>query len=134
MTDEEARNIVARLANGEESQRRNLVDQLYDGLANDVFRYLRMLVAYRWDRWWLAEEVLAGTFVAVWRGEGDYPDDEASVKAWLFGIARRLARDARRGVGLALAPEPSTWSPRSTVGPRCQTVKFPAWVALRAAS
>jgi RNA polymerase sigma-70 factor, ECF subfamily len=44
----------------------------------------------------LAEELLQDTIWAAWRG-ADAFTGSSSVRSWLLGIARRRARDARRG-------------------------------------
>lgn len=84
---DEERRIVARLARGEG----RALEELYARFGHALFGYLLTLVTDRR----LAEEVLQDAFVAAWRGAGAYRG-ESSVKTWLFGIARRRARDATR--------------------------------------
>jgi RNA polymerase sigma-70 factor (ECF subfamily) len=42
----------------------------------------------------VAEDVVADAFVVVWRRLDDVPDD---ARPWLFGVARRVLADQRRG-------------------------------------
>lgn len=42
-----------------------------------------------------AEDVVADTFVVAWRRMGDLP--AGAERAWLFGVARRVLANARRG-------------------------------------
>lgn len=58
-----------------------------------------------------AEDVAQDVFLVVHRRLGDF-DPSRSMRAWLYGIARRVAKDRRRGQGreerrLRLLPGPS---------------------------
>jgi RNA polymerase sigma-70 factor, ECF subfamily len=44
----------------------------------------------------LAEEVVQDVFARLWRHAGDYDPDKASVRTWLYSIARNRIVDARR--------------------------------------
>jgi RNA polymerase sigma-70 factor (ECF subfamily) len=44
----------------------------------------------------LAEEVVQDVFARVWRHAGDYDPRRASVRTWLYSIARNRVVDARR--------------------------------------
>jgi len=65
--------------------------ELYARHGGALLGYLLVLLPDRG----LAEEVLQDTLVAAWRGTDSFAG-RSSVKTWLFGIARRRARDARR--------------------------------------
>ncbi|WP_298802268.1 RNA polymerase sigma factor [uncultured Pseudokineococcus sp.] len=43
-----------------------------------------------------AEEVVAETFAALWRGRDRAPDEPDGLRAWVFGIARRQLAQAQR--------------------------------------
>ena len=90
------RRVVARVAAGEE----RALGELYARFGGEVFRYLLALTNDRR----LAEEALQDTFLAVWRGAGIY-EGRSGVRTWLFGVARRRARDASRRRLLELAGE-----------------------------
>jgi RNA polymerase sigma-70 factor (ECF subfamily) len=59
----------------------------------------------------LAEEVVQDVFARAWRHAGDYDPGRASVRTWLFSIARNRVVDARRraavrpGVTVEAEPE-----------------------------
>ena len=44
-----------------------------------------------------AADVVADTYLAVWRRIRDVPQDPRSADAWVFGAARRMAANWRRG-------------------------------------
>ena len=85
--------IVARIAVGE----RQALDTLYQRYAQPPFGYLLTLTAERG----LAEEILQDTFVAALRADARF-EGRASVKACLFGIARRQAHNSLRRRNLTL--------------------------------
>lgn len=81
-----------------------------------VERYANMVVAVSYagtrDRT-LGEDIAQDTFVAAWRDLGRLRDG-AAVRPWLCGIARNLARKARRRHGREVAaPEPDAVSDRT---------------------
>jgi len=88
--------IVARIADGE----RQALDTLYQRYAQPLFGYLLTLTADRG----LAEEILQDTFVAAWRAAARF-EGRASVKTWLFGIARRQAHNSLRRRNLTLTDD-----------------------------
>src|SRR5918994_4570362 len=55
----------------------------------------------------LAEEVVQDVFARVWRAAADYDPKRASVRTWLYTIARNRIVDARRRAAVrpGLAPE-----------------------------
>jgi RNA polymerase sigma-70 factor, ECF subfamily len=65
---------------------------LYRRFVDDLYRYLLARCGDEAD----AEDLVAETFVAALRGAKGYRGS-GPVKAWLVGIARRKAADARRG-------------------------------------
>lgn len=44
-----------------------------------------------------AEDVVAETFLVAWRRIGDVPESSDTALAWLFGVARRVSANTRRG-------------------------------------
>jgi RNA polymerase sigma factor (sigma-70 family) len=87
--------LLATFARGD----RDAVQALYARFGRPLFAYVKGLV--RDDG--LAEEIVQDTFVAAWRGSGSY-EGRSSVSSWLFGIARRQARDRMRRVRLEMEP------------------------------
>lgn len=87
--------LLATFARGD----RDAVQGLYARFGRPLFAYVKSLV--RDDG--LAEEIVQDTFVAAWRGAGSY-EGRSSVSSWLFGIARRQARDRMRRVRLDMEP------------------------------
>jgi RNA polymerase sigma factor (sigma-70 family) len=79
--------LLARLSRGE----RDAVDQLYARYARPLYGYVLDLVREPG----LAEEVVQDTFVAAWRGASGF-EGRSRLASWLFGIARRQARDRTR--------------------------------------
>ena len=78
----------ARTAGGDPWQ--GTFDELYDACAPKVLSY----AARRTDSMDDAEEAAAETFVIAWRRLGDCP---AAPLLWLYGIARRVLANRRRG-------------------------------------
>lgn len=68
------------------------LEQLWHRHAAAVHGYLRSICDAV-----LAEEVLLDTFTAVWKGAGSF-SERSTARTWLFGIARRRARDRRRSL------------------------------------
>jgi RNA polymerase sigma-70 factor, ECF subfamily len=60
----------------------------------------------------LAEEVVQDVFARAWRHADDYDPRRASVRTWLYSIARNRVVDARRRAavrpGVAATPEPES--------------------------
>jgi RNA polymerase sigma-70 factor (ECF subfamily) len=44
-----------------------------------------------------AADALAETLVVIWRRRKDIPDDSTKFDPWVFGVARRVLANARRG-------------------------------------
>jgi RNA polymerase sigma-70 factor, ECF subfamily len=61
----------------------------------------------------LAEEVVQDVFARAWRAARDYDSRRASVRTWLYSIARNRVVDARRRASVrpGLAPEDAQESP-----------------------
>ena len=80
-----------------------------------------------------AEDVVATTFLTAWRRVSDMPED---ARPWLFGIARNLIRNSRRGtdrrhhldVAITAAPVEATSDPTAEAGRRLDLVR--AWERL----
>jgi RNA polymerase sigma-70 factor (ECF subfamily) len=79
--------LLTAVAAGEQSA----FERLYDLYQKRVFQYLCTLV---FDPT-LAEEIMADTMMAVWRGAGTFAHS-SRVSTWIFGIARHKALDAMR--------------------------------------
>ena len=79
--------LIARIALGD----RGALEDLYETYRQPLLAYLRLLTSDSG----LAEEILQDTLLAVWHGAGGYAP-QSSPRGWLFGIARRRARDAMR--------------------------------------
>ncbi len=79
--------LVARLARGDT----DAVAGLYGRYGRPLFAYVAQLVGDAG----LAEEIVQDTFVAAWRSAAAF-QGRSSVASWLFGIARRQARDRLR--------------------------------------
>jgi RNA polymerase sigma-70 factor, ECF subfamily len=79
--------LIERIALGD----RSALEDLYDTYRQPLLAYLRLLTSDLG----LAEEILQDTLLAVWHGAGGYAP-RSSPRGWLFGIARRRARDAMR--------------------------------------
>ena len=91
--------LVARMAAGE----RAALSELAVREGAPLLAYLRLLVAERA----LAEELLQDTLQAAWRGADGFAG-RASVRSWLFALARRRAADALGRPRLRLVPEDAT--------------------------
>src|SRR5690242_18546317 len=87
---------IARMAAGDP----DALTELYDAHRAPLLAYLRLLTRDAG----LAEEMLQDTLLAAWTGAGRFAG-RASVRAWLFGIARRRAHDALRRRSLRLVPD-----------------------------
>lgn len=81
--DEDAHRI-ARIRDGDEHALR----ELYDALARHVHALALRITASRED----AEEVLQDTFVQVHRSAARFDAARGSARAWIYTIARNLAR------------------------------------------
>src|SRR5690348_18241755 len=91
--------VVARMAAGD----RQALADLSAVHRVPLERYLHTLIADPG----LAEEVLQDTLYAAWIGAGTF-DRRSSVRAWLFGIARRRVHDVvrRRALHVVDLPDP----------------------------
>ncbi|MGO4807054.1 RNA polymerase sigma factor [Arthrobacter sp. 2MCAF15] len=65
---------------------------LYESAYGDLLRFVQR----RTDTA-NAEDVVAEAFLVVWRRFSEAPADENDARAWVFGIARNLLLNARRG-------------------------------------
>ena len=74
---------------GDEQRFRELYDRTYDRVWAFVLRRIPDGEA--------AEDVVAETFLAVWRRIADVPTDAVSADAWVFGTARRVLANTFRG-------------------------------------
>lgn len=84
---------IARMAAGDA----DALSELYAQHRTPLLAYLRLLTRDAG----LAEETLQDTLLAAWHGAERFAG-RASVRAWLFGIARRRAHDALRQRSLRL--------------------------------
>jgi len=79
--------LIERIAVGD----RDALKELYERHRLPLLGYLRVLTSDHG----LAEEILQDSLFAAWNG-ADRFSGESSARAWLYGIARRRARDAMR--------------------------------------
>ena len=89
------RDLLTRMATGD----RSALAALYGLEHRPVLAYLRALTGDAG----LAEEVVQDTFLAAWRGASAFAG-RATVRSWLFAIARRRAADRLRRPTLRLLP------------------------------
>lgn len=94
--DDDARHI-ARIAHGDDHALR----ELHDGLARHVFGLALRITSNRED----AEEVLQDTFVQVHRAADRFDPTRGSARAWIYSIARNLARMRVRSRASRPAPD-----------------------------
>jgi RNA polymerase sigma factor (sigma-70 family) len=64
---------------------------LYHAHYDTIYHY-----ALRRADHYTAEEVVSETFTIAWRRLADVPADDAAVRAWLLGVARRVLANAAR--------------------------------------
>lgn len=84
---EQAEALIARISNGD----RDALIDLYENQRQPLLSYLRVLTSDSG----LAEEILQDTLFAAWNGADTF-SGRSSGRTWLFGIARRRARDVLR--------------------------------------
>lgn len=84
---EDDRSLLARIALGDCDALEMLSARHHDSLAG----FCRSLTSTREE----ADELFQDTQIAIWQCAGSFLG-QSSVRTWLFGIARRKARDARR--------------------------------------
>jgi RNA polymerase sigma-70 factor, ECF subfamily len=79
--------------------------ELYRRYAGELFGFACNALSDRE----LAEEVVQDVFARLWRHADDYDPDKASVRTWLYAIARNRVVDARRRAAVrpGLAPPES---------------------------
>lgn len=65
---------------------------LFEAESTSIYRYALSRLGRPED----AEEVTSQTFEAAWKGISRYRDEGLPLRAWLFGIARKLAGKHRR--------------------------------------
>jgi RNA polymerase sigma-70 factor (ECF subfamily) len=65
---------------------------VYDALYADLLRF-----AYRRVEPGAAEDVVAEAFLVAWRRFDSLPADDEAARAWLFGVARNVILNDRRG-------------------------------------
>lgn len=67
-------------------------ESLYDHTYADLLRFVQRRVHESH-----AEDVVAEAFTVVWRRLADVPDEHDAARAYVFGIARNVLLNARRG-------------------------------------
>ncbi|MGH2714607.1 MAG: sigma-70 family RNA polymerase sigma factor [Gammaproteobacteria bacterium] len=97
--------LVERLPRGDSGDE---LRELYRRYAGQLFGFACNALGDRE----LAEEVVQDVFARAWRHAGDYDPRRASVRTWLYSIARNRVVDARRRAavrpGMATLAEPET--------------------------
>jgi hypothetical protein len=114
---------------GPEPDERDLFQELYESNFARILGYAMRRGASADD----AADVVAETFLVTWRRLEEVPSGEAS-RAWLYGVARRLMANHRRGVlrqarlaaRLALEIAPFELSPPSDGTRRPRGVSSPS--------
>jgi RNA polymerase sigma-70 factor (ECF subfamily) len=89
---ERADKLIARVSRGD----RDALTELYEENQRPLLSYLRVLTSDNT----LAEEILQDTLYAVWTGASGFAG-RSNGRTWLFGIARRRARDLMRKRSMA---------------------------------
>jgi RNA polymerase sigma-70 factor (ECF subfamily) len=74
------------------SDLRPVFESLYEELYADLLRFVQRRV--RHDQ---AEDVVSDAFLVVWRRLEELPSHSDDARAWVFGIARNLLLNDRRG-------------------------------------
>ena len=98
ISDEEERQLIARVANGD----KQAFEALYRVYYPRLIRFLSLLTARRP----IVEESLNDTMLAIWRRAGTY-NGESKLSTWIFAIAYRTTCKAMRWQDLPLEdPEP----------------------------
>lgn len=72
--------------------REALFRALYASVYPDLLRFVQRRAGA--DR---AEDLVAETFLVVWRRFADVPEETDASRAWIFGISRNLMLNGRRG-------------------------------------
>lgn len=104
--------LFSRIVSGD----RDAFGLLYDRYAPILFSFCVRILRDGRD----AEDVLQEVFVQVWRDARRFDPDRASLKTWLFTIARSRALDryrSRRSQDQKLAPGPEDFDPGSSGDP-----------------
>lgn len=109
---EQEQSVVARVAGGD----RAALTELYERYRRPLLGYLLHLTPDRG----LAEEILQDTVLAVWQSAQSY-EGRASVRGWLFGIARRQAHNTLRRRGPSVV-DPSFLNSMTTADPAPEEV------------
>lgn len=84
---EQTEDLIERVAAGD----RQALAELYQCYREPLLRYLRVLTSDDG----LAEEILQDALFAAWNGANRFAG-QSSARSWLYGIARRRARDEMR--------------------------------------
>jgi RNA polymerase sigma factor (sigma-70 family) len=70
------------------------VERILEQTAPDLLAFFERRIEPRAD----AADLLTETMLAAWRRADDLPDDDEGARRWLFGIARNVLLNARRGL------------------------------------
>ena len=116
---------------GERAERQVRFERLYDQASLQVLGYALRRASTPED----AADAVSDTFMIAWRRLDEVPDgDEA--RLWLYGVARRVLANQRRGLQRRerLEARLGTRSPRSATGPwpsgqRPTARSWPRWRA-----
>lgn len=85
--------VTLPMSRDQGQEQRAVFAALFEAHFDAVLAYARRRTAQLSD----AEDVAAETFTIAWRRFGDRPQDEAHHLPWLYGIARRVLANQRRG-------------------------------------
>jgi len=75
-----------------EAGRDDTFRELYEAVYPDVLRFVQRRTGRE-----RAEDVVAQTFLVVWRRFDEAPQHEGHTRAWIFGIARNVLLNDQRG-------------------------------------
>ncbi len=90
------------------------VAELYDGHGASVFAFALNALGDRGE----AEDCVQDVFVRAWRSRHSYRPDLASIRTWLFAIARNVIVDAHRARARRPQPREADHDHRSPVADR----------------
>lgn len=80
------------MSNLPEAGRDDAFRALYEAVYPDVLRFVQRRTGRE-----RAEDVVAQTFLVVWRRFNEAPQHEGHTRAWIFGIARNVLLNDQRG-------------------------------------
>jgi RNA polymerase sigma-70 factor (ECF subfamily) len=74
-------------------ERRSRFERLYSTTYDPIVGYVLRRSSDQWD----ASDAVAETYLILWRRLDEAPSDDGRVLPWLYGVARRVLANQRRG-------------------------------------